>query len=68
MGIDVLLNPVGNDHAEDIESEFNRNELTTRSVLRGFSSPDRSDCVQDTCSDAVKNKSWSAPLAITTSR
>jgi hypothetical protein len=58
MAIYVLLNPIDNDRAEDVESEFHGNELTPRSVFDGFSSSDRSDGVQDTSSDAVEDTSW----------
>ena len=45
--------PVCNHDTEDVESKFNGDELTARSVFGGFGGPDWDDGVEDTGSKAI---------------
>lgn len=48
-----ILKPVSDNDTEDVESEFNGDELPTGLVLSGLGSPDGDDGVQDTSAPTV---------------
>lgn len=50
---DVQLEPVGQNDTEDVQCEFNGNELSARGMLGGLGSPDRHDRIQNTSTDAI---------------
>lgn len=54
----VLFQPVGHDDTEDVESEFDGDELATRLVLCGLGSPDGDDGVKNTGAPSVDQTSW----------
>lgn len=50
---DVQLKPIRQNDTKDVQSEFNRNELSTRSMLGGFSSPNWDNCIQNASTNTV---------------
>lgn len=55
MSVNEQFDPVGNNHPEDIQSEFNGNKLTARCVCRSLCGPNRSDGVQHASADAIED-------------
>ena len=55
------LEPVRDDHAEDVESELACNECATRRVCCYFGTPYGHDSVEVTCANAVDNTSAAHP-------
>lgn len=49
----LQLQPIGENNTKDVQSKFNRNELSSRSMLGRLRSPDRDDSVQNTGADSV---------------
>lgn len=54
----ILFNPVGNNHPKDVKCKLDSDELTAGGVLRRLCRPDRSNGVQDTSSDTIKDTSY----------
>ena len=59
-----ILDPVSDDDAENVESEFDGDKLTAGCVASGFGGPDRGYGVQDTSSDTVQDTSAKHPLGV----
>ena len=53
----AVLDPVGDNDTEDVEGEFHGNKLSTRSVLRGLSSPDRNNGIEHTSAPTIDQAS-----------
>jgi len=58
FAIHLLFNPVSDDNAENVECEFDGNELTSRGVIGCFGRPYRRNSVQDTSADAIQDTGW----------
>ena len=60
----AVFNPVSDDDAENVEGEFDRDELTAGCVTGGFSGPDGGDSVQDAGSDTVEGTGAEHPIGV----
>ena len=60
----AVFNPVGDDDAENVEGEFDGDELAARGVAGGFGGPDGSDGVEDAGSDTVQDAGAEHPLGV----
>ena len=59
-----VFEPVGDNDTEDIQCEFNGDELTTRFVLGGFGGPDRHDGVENTSTPSIDETSADHPVVV----
>ena len=59
-----ILDPVSDDDAENVEGEFDGDELAAGCVASGFGGPDRGYGVQDTSSNTVQDTSAKHPLGV----
>ena len=59
-----IFDPVSDDDAENVEGEFNGDELAAGCVASGFGGPDRSYGVQNTSSNTVQDTSAKHPLGV----
>ena len=60
----AVFDPVSDDDTENVEGEFNRNELSAGCVAGGLRGPDRSDGVQDASSNAVQDTGAKHPVGV----
>ena len=60
----LLLKPVGHHNTENVQGEFNGDELSTRFVLGGLGSPNRNDCIEDTRTETVDETSADHPVGV----
>ena len=51
----LLLYPISNDDTEDVQSEFNSNELAPRGMFCGFGCPDGCNGVEDTGPNTIQD-------------
>ena len=54
----AIFDPVSDDNTEDVQCEFDGNELTARSMLRSFGGPDRNDSVKNTSAPSIDQASF----------
>ena len=59
-----ILDPVSDDDAENVEGEFDGDELAAGCVASGFGRPDWGDGVQDTGPDTVQDTSAKHPVGV----
>ena len=59
-----VFNPVRDNDAENVEREFDRNELAAGRVAGGFRGPDGSDGIQDAGSDPVEGAGAEHPFGV----
>ena len=59
-----ILDPVSDDDAENVKSEFDGDKLAAGCVAGGFGGPDRGYGVEDTGSNTVQDTSAKHPLSI----
>lgn len=57
----TIFEPVSDDDTEDVEGEFNGDELSARFMFGGFGGPDGNNSVQDTSSPSVDEASEDHP-------
>src|SRR4051812_2027973 len=60
----TVLEPVGYDHTEDVEGEFDGNKLPTRLVLSGFRSPNGYDGIENARAPAVDQSRTNHPFRV----
>lgn len=60
----AVFDPVSDDDAENVEGEFDRDELTAGRVAGGFGGPDGGDGVQNAGSDAVQGTGAKHPFCV----
>ena len=59
-----IFDPVRDNDAEDVESEFDGDELTAGRVAGGFGGPDGGDGVQDAGSDTIEDTGAKHPVGV----
>lgn len=60
----AVFNPVSDDDTENVESEFDRDELTARCVAGGFGGPDRGDGIKNAGPDTVEGPGAEHPFSV----
>ena len=60
----TVFNPISDNDTEDVEGEFDRDELAAGCVAGGFSGPDGGDGVKNARSDTVQNTGAEHPLGV----
>lgn len=59
-----ILKPVGDNHTEDVEREFNRDELTARGMFSSLGSPDWNNGIENAGTPAIDQTRADHPLMI----
>ena len=60
----AVFDPVRHDDAENVEGEFDGDELAARGVASGFGGPDGGDGVEDAGADAVEGTGAEHPFGV----